>query len=93
MNDDADFLVCAPADAPRACAGSVFCHRCHRCNRQLMMAPSGQRLLRRLPKVEIICAYCYKTVKGPRREQLAATYEEIAREARTAQPNFWSKRN
>lgn len=89
---DPPILVCAPADAPRVVRGTVFHHRCGRCGRRLMMAPSGQAVLKREPNVEIICCYCYERDETPHTCELAAPFEEIERERRTSMPNFWRRR-
>lgn len=87
-------LVCAPADAPRVVRGTVFHHKCARCGRRLMMAPSGQAVLKRQPNVEVICCYCYEreAAHTDHAEELAAPVEDILREAMTSMPNFWRRR-
>ena len=86
-------LVCAPADAPRMVPGTVFCHKCARCGLQVMMAPSGQKRLKREPNTEIICCYCYQLDRRPHACELAAPLEEILAERQGAMPNFWRTRN
>lgn len=86
-------LVCAPADAPRIVPGTVFRHKCARCGLRLMMAPSGQKMLKRKPNIEIICCYCYQLDRAPHTCELAAPFEEIQRERQSSMPNFWRRRN
>jgi hypothetical protein len=52
-------LVCALADAPMVVAGSVFDRACGRCKRQVMIAPTGQDLLKRRPELDILCGECF----------------------------------
>ena len=90
--DDEAILVCALADSPMAVPGSIFNHRCSACGRPVMVAPSGQRLLKSIPDVRIICSYCfeinsYDEVRG------AASIEELKQEARSAKPNLRRGRN
>jgi hypothetical protein len=87
-------LVCAPADAPRVVPGSVFGYACVLCGRQVMIAPSGQRMLAREPGIYIICGPCYgDTVKPGDKVALAGTAEEMRDEKRRALPNLRRSRN
>jgi len=89
-------LVCALADSPLVVPGSIFTRHCSTCNRRVMIAPSGQSLLRRLPVARILCGACFiqNAKKYDALEiKLAADPQDIAIEARASVPNFWRKRN
>ena len=55
------FLVCAPATAEFTTPGSIFDHHCSRCRQRVMLATSGQKILKEKPALVIICAKCYLT--------------------------------
>ncbi len=86
-------LVCALADAPLAVPGSVFHHHCRDCGRAVMVAPTGQRVLREYPLALIICGLCYEACRTDTSEESAGTMEEVAREVRAARPNLRRSRN
>ena len=88
-------LVCSPADAPRAIPGSSYDRECSICGRRLMIAPSGQRLLKREADVRLVCQFCWTAVSGALGDLEIQTdnFEEIRAELPTAQPNPWRKRN
>lgn len=58
-----------------------------------MIAPSGQRLLRRKKRVKILCGECFLKLEGTGTVGLAASEEQILAEMKTAIPNLWRKRN
>lgn len=62
-------------------------------SQRVTTAPSGQRMLKRYPKIEIVCIPCFNQLKGPLVTMLSDTPAEIEREARTMRPNPWRTRN
>ncbi len=95
MNERTEgILVCEYADAPLAVAGTVFSHTCIRCGARLMVAPTGQRILREHPKFATLCKVCYaRDTTVPDHGYLAGTPEEIAQECISARPNPRRTRN
>jgi hypothetical protein len=76
--------------------GSVFDRQCSRCGSRVMIAPSGQRLLRRKKKVKVLCITCAPRVLAeyPARDKVEVTIlEGAAGEVRSAVPNLWRARN
>lgn len=56
-----DMLVCARLDRPEHhVRGSVRGHHCARCHTEVVVARSGQRVLREWPAIEIACLACAK---------------------------------
>lgn len=91
----ADYLVCAHATAEMAVANSSFDRHCSRCGSRVMIAPSGQRLLRK-KRLEIICAFCVPEVVAgfPHGDKVIIKRPAGSRgEMRNAMPNWWRKRN
>lgn len=91
-------LICSLAGAPTAVAGSVFHHRCSRCSARLMVAPSGQRILREHPDVRPVCLPCVmasaRADGGDGEIEIdLSNLQDILREMRQTVPNFWRKRN
>ena len=90
-------VVCARADAPLAAVGSVFDRQCSRCSAKVMLAPSGQRFLATHADAKIVCEYCVRPKQVldalAAGKAITAPWEEIAAEARTAQPNLRRNRN
>jgi hypothetical protein len=87
-------VVCALADSDVSVQGSVFHHSCWACQRTVMVAPSGQRLLVKMPEALILCYPCYWLSAGPDDTvELAGTMDELKSEVRTAQPNLRRNRN
>lgn len=92
--DDIPILVCARATDPKVVQGSIFTEHCALCKERVMIAPSGQRLLRAMPTARIVCGPCaLEALTAEDFIGLAGTPEEIAAEVKGAQPNFWRKRN
>jgi hypothetical protein len=89
-------LVCMRADAEYTTRGSKFDSRCARCNARVMVAPTGQRLLRKNKSVKIICEGCLEAfVAGdPYKVALPAPAEEFLQEFHEGQiPNPNRNRN
>jgi hypothetical protein len=87
-------LVCALADAPLVVRGSTFSHRCSKCARAVMVAPSGQRLLRNRPGTKVVCDKCMlATMAADQKLAIAGSVEEVLDEARNAEPNHRRQRN
>jgi hypothetical protein len=84
-------LVCALADSPRVVPGSVFHHHCAVCGRSVMVAPSGQRILAKLP-CTIVCGECFQHMPSASVEA-AGSIEEVLDEAARSQPNLRRGRN
>jgi hypothetical protein len=59
------YLVCARRDAEFAVRGSSFDEHCSRCGAGVMVAPSGQRRLKR-ERLPIICFECWKELVARR---------------------------
>lgn len=95
MKAEREYLICARADQPRVVPGSVFNHSCKLCRYRVMIAPSGQKLLRRKPRLVILCGPCaeQRVEKGDSLTLGEMDWNEIGREVHTAMPNFWKKRN
>jgi hypothetical protein len=75
-------------------AGSVFDRFCHWCGERVMIAPSGQALLKTMPELKIMCAVCFASMDADAEEiLLPASIEELRREIATARPNTWRQRN
>jgi hypothetical protein len=89
-----DYLVCALADSPFMVPGSVFDRSCSRCSRKVMLAPSGQNLLK-THRLAIVCAVCYESDSEAQRAPtfLAAPSQELADEVRRRVPNMRRRRN
>lgn len=83
-------LVCAPASSPRVPRGSIFTHSCSKCKERVMVAPSGQQILRTHKDCVIVCGNCY-VPDGPALP--AFSLEDFLDEVANATPNFWRKRN
>jgi hypothetical protein len=69
-------MVCADAEAILVIPGSSFDRVCAECSRPLMVAPTGQAMLRRSPAMKTICIPCYLalgdgTLERPTPGQLA----------------------
>lgn len=94
MNEQPAILVCALADAPQVVPGSIFSHHCTVCGRQVMVAPTGQRMLATMDALSIVCERCFESHVQPDDEILpAGTIDEVFDEARRAQPNLRRSRN
>jgi hypothetical protein len=89
-------LICELADAPRMVAGSIFDRKCALCGTAVMIAPSGQRILRSGP-VQIVCAPCFIAAKVPGNGKPTAVrispIDELLRELENTQPNQRRHRN
>lgn len=82
-------LICAPADVELATPGSDYTHKCSACGERVVLAPSGQKLLREHPDVTVLCIHCYRPKDG---DEFRITSAALA-EFRTAVPNTWRNRN
>lgn len=89
-----DTIVCALATAPAMIRGSSFDRMCGVCGKRVMIAPSGQKLLRSKPDLEILCSGCFvlNPPKGPEID-VPGSPEEIAAELSAIVPNLYRKRN
>ena len=81
------------ADAPTVVHGSVFNKTCSECGERVMVAPSGQELLKCHPKAKILCTACFRPTPGDIVQSAAKTMAEIRAEVRAAHPNPWRNRN
>lgn len=55
-------LVCALASEPDCVIkGSITGHHCSQCKAEVMVSPSGQRMMQGHPKMKILCAPCAMT--------------------------------
>jgi hypothetical protein len=86
-------LVCALADAPCVVKGSIFDRRCGTCQRAVMVAPSGQRVLRSRPATQILCMECFCAVTEGHDVMIVASEEEVRNEMRNVEPNYRRHRN
>jgi hypothetical protein len=89
-------LVCALADAELTVAGSTFDRACSQCKARIMVAPSGRAALARDPTMVLACVRCaVKAVSSDPEVSiaLAGAPSDIVCEIKSAQPNFWRKRN
>lgn len=88
-------LICMLADGPVAVEGAIFNRRCSACNRAVMVAPSGQRMLRQYPAAEVLCTGCFDAKEDRKNFTVepAASVEELRHEMRTARPNYHRYRN
>jgi hypothetical protein len=78
-----------------AVPGSVFDRVCAACGRQVMIAPSGQKILREQPCAVIRCGPCFEKKEDPEMtiEFASGTFEEMDRERKSARPNLRRNRN
>jgi hypothetical protein len=83
-----DFLVCARADLPLTVEGASFDRSCSRCEQPVMVAPSGQEVLRNSPETGIVCFGCFLGIVQPG-EKIRVV--EGAPEERCV-PNTWGLR-
>lgn len=90
-----DVLVCALATAAMTAANSSFDRHCSRCGERVVIAPSGQRLLRER-SMKILCLSCAVRMA----EELPEGGEVTIQPAPGAlddladvAPNMWRKRN
>jgi hypothetical protein len=91
---DADTLVCVRATAPMTAPGSTFDRSCARCKYRVMIAPTGQALLKKMPRMEIVCAQCFLESSEPTEDiRLAGDPETVLQEVMNAEPNRWRNRN
>ncbi len=92
-------IVCSRATADWVVPGSVFVHSCGKCGEKVMMAPSGQRILKASPEGSVImCDVCYGPLESTLRKvcgdpTFADSVEEVAREVNSAVPNTYRTRN
>lgn len=88
-------LVCADAEAPNCVPGSVFDRVCSTCGRKLMVAPSGQELLKARPDMVTVCAKCAapKLLDPATEVELAADADVVVDEVRRSGPNLRRSRN
>lgn len=86
MPDEPIILVCAPADSRRVSLGAVFFHKCSKCDKNVSLAPTGQKFLREHPQAVIVCMPCYRPQPDDTCE-LTAPREEIEVEIATAVVN------
>lgn len=81
------YLVCARADAPVAAPGTVYDRVCARCGEHVMIYPLGQRRLKEMPELIILCSLCFLRDEGDAEVEPVAPIEEMLREAATSKPN------
>jgi hypothetical protein len=86
--DDDVVLICMRADAPNTVHGSIFHKVCAECGERVMVAPSGQALLKQHPKAKILCTACFRPTPGDIVQSAAKTMAEIRAEVRNAGPNL-----
>lgn len=87
-------LVCAPATDSLTIRGSSFAHSCHECGQRVMVAPSGQEILREDPTIQILCVPCMNRLFKPTDTvEPPDNPERIRQELRNIVPNLWRKRN
>jgi hypothetical protein len=84
--------------------GSSFDHKCSKCAARVMIAPSGQRVLKQRaaeqlvkssPELSILCIACFLLERATNDDEilLAAGVDEIAAELNASVPNCWRERN
>jgi hypothetical protein len=83
-------LLCAPANAPFKVRGSSFDRVCSRCRKPVMLAPTGQKLLKKHPRAKIVCTQCLKPgeMTGKDAKPRAITDEQME-ELKDIVPNTW----
>ena len=88
-------LICMEATAAFTTPGATYDRRCSRCDIRVMIAPSGQALLKEHPEATILCIRCYGEDDSLHEEplRLPASPETIAAEMRLARANDWRNRN
>lgn len=93
MKPDDLLLVCMRATAPFTVPGSDSSRSCSECGARVMIAPSGQSMLKAHPRARLICVRCFRSNLRPEDvvgvPDLDATLEEMQR----AVPNLWKERN
>jgi hypothetical protein len=96
MRPDTYALICARADAPLIVQGSVLDKFCNKCGERVMVAPSGQAMLRQHPNAEIVCEVCFRAINFGEQKvefKLASGIDQIANEIANAVPNTRRQRN
>jgi hypothetical protein len=99
--DDEDFLVCERADQPMTLADSTFDRFCVECGERVMVAPSGNALLRSKQDIKILCLPCYlpraEQASQPRFVDIDGTLTDdidlAAQQLKTVVPNMRRYRN
>ena len=87
------YLICNLATAPLMAQGSAFDRHCSRCGVRVMIAPSGQKILRE-KQLEIVCMPCILPDLEKRDEfTLVRPTGEQVLEAKRPVLNLWRKRN
>lgn len=87
-------IICARVNSidKLAVPGSSTDKTCKDCGEAVIIAPSGQRLLKEREGVQVMCFECFsQNYKGSFEIALAAPPEEIAREIAAAE--LWRNRN
>ena len=95
MAETPDVIVCALADAHDiTITGSSFDRKCFKCQRHVMIAPSGQAVLKLHPNLIVICLPCaLDTVPEDAEWRLAASPSDIREEMKNLAPNVRRRRN
>lgn len=94
MTPEPVLLICALADAAVVVPGSSFEHVCAECGRRVMVAPSGQKVLKQFSSMPTIsCMDCAPVDWLRQPLEFIGTVEEIASEVHNARPNKWRERN
>jgi hypothetical protein len=87
--DDPQMLVCNRlADMVKMHPDQDDTHKCGSCGHAVGIYPSGQKAIKRWPKIAIRCAQCAQISSLPTDINIPAaqTYEEFAQEARDSKP-------
>lgn len=92
IEDDPKLLVCARADAELATPDSTFDFECGYCGTLLMIAPSGQRIVKADALMVPICMDCIPKDDCDFRG-FAAPIAEVKAETKAAIPNMRRYRN
>jgi hypothetical protein len=98
---DEHVIVCERADAAMTVAGSKFDRRCVECGELVMIAPSGQALLRSRPNSKVLCLPCFLPLAHTAKEArfidadgtLTDDVRVAAQQLRGVIPNMRRRRN
>jgi len=93
MSKEVQYLVCQPADSPLTVAGSSFDRTCCKCMRQVMVAPSGQKMLEAAPGIKVLCLVCFNKIPENQKDVQPMRPEQEAEFMAPPVRNAWKGRN
>lgn len=91
--NDSGVLVAALADAPLATPGTIFDRFCNKCGARVMIALSGQAMLKKDPAMTVLCLACFRNGMQQDAQVGIAPAPGAIEEARYTIPNPFRRRN